>query len=87
MAQNEKDDFDIVSIIKLLYIISDVHHVCEDLPELSFESAVDMHDMLSTAQSLCTYLLARASDRQSRAGNDAHIDGSDANIKRNATYN
>ncbi len=65
MPQNGMNDYDVESMIELLYMISDALHIAEDGSVDGLESTADICEILSNAQSKTASLLARASEKRS----------------------
>jgi hypothetical protein len=81
MPQTEKGDWDVESLIKLLYLISDALHICEEGSVGGLESTLRLCEMLSSVQYEVTTLLARASGRQSHFLSGSIVDGSEQGKK------
>ena len=65
MPHNEKNDCDVESLIRLLYLVSDALHICEEGSVGGLESTLGLCELLSNAQFQTTTLLARTNERQS----------------------
>ena len=81
MPHNEKNDCDVESLIRLLYLVSDALHICEEGSVGGLDSTLGLCEMLSNAQLETTALLSRASGRQSNFLNGSVVDDSEQNNK------